>query len=334
MLRLSDIMGQDSALKTLRAALPPGRPASSYLFTGPDGVGKRSTALAWARAFFCVKGGGDACGSCVPCVKVEKGSHPDLISLAPEIREKKVKEEIDILHVRNLITRLSYRPYEAQRIVAIIDDADLMNVPAANAFLKTLEEPPGDTVIIMIASNMSSLLPTIVSRLRVVRFAPLHYDAVREILMTRRGMSAEEAKTMASLSKGAPGTLGEEALPLLRGDRKRAMDFISFVAEGRGAEAFRLATELDKSADKGRADGTLDMIREITRDIISIKVRRRCDKVINMDVSDELEQLSLKFTERRLIMAYDATVNASSMRRWNINPLLAMGLLYQEMKER
>ena len=265
---------------------------------------------------------------------MEKGSHPDLISLAPEIREKKVKEEIDILHARDLITRLSYRPYEAQRIVAIVDGADLMNVPAANALLKTLEEPPGATVIIMIASNMASLLPTIVSRLRVVRFAPLPYDAVVEILMTRRRMSAEEAKIMAALSKGAPGMLGEEALPLLRGDRKRAMDFISFVADGRGAEAFRLATELDKSADKGRADGTLDMIREITRDIISIKVRRRCDKVINMDVSDELEQLSLRFTERRLIMAYDATVNAASMRRWNINPLLAMGLLYQELKER
>jgi DNA polymerase-3 subunit delta' len=334
MLRLSEIMGQDSALKTLKAALPPSRPAHAYLFTGPEGVGKHSAAKAWARALFCANGGGDACGSCIACVKVAKGSHPDLILVQPEIREKKVKKEIDILHIRELISRLSYRPYEAQRIVAIIDGADSMNVPAANAFLKTLEEPPGDTVIIMIASNMAGLLPTIVSRLRAVRFAPLPYGAVVEILMKRRGMSIEEARTMAALSKGAPGLLSEDALPVLRGDRKKAMDFISFVAHGRGAEAFRLATELDKSADKGRADGTLDMIGEITRDIISIKVRRGCDKVINVDVSGELEKLSRRFTERRLMMAYDATVNAVHMRLWNINPLLAMGLLYQELKER
>ncbi|MBF0292950.1 MAG: DNA polymerase III subunit delta' [Nitrospinae bacterium] len=334
MLRLSQIMGQENALKTLKAALPPGQPAHSYLFTGPDGVGKRSTALAWAQALFCAHGGGDACGSCKPCVKVEKGNHPDLILVKPEIREKKVKEEIDIDHVRDLIGRLSYRPYESQRIVAIVDGADSMNVPAANALLKTLEEPPGETVIIIIASNMDSLLPTVVSRLRTVRFAPLPYGAVVEILRSQRGMSAEDAKTMAALSKGAPGSLGEEALPVLRQDRARAMEFISFVADARGAEAFRLATELDKSADKGRADGTLDMIREIVRDIISIKVRRGCDKVINMDVSEELEKLSGRLTQRKLMMAYDAAVNAAHMRKWNINPLLTMGLLYQELKER
>lgn len=333
MIRLSEIMGQEAAMKTLKAALPPAKPAHSYLFTGPDGVGKRSTALAWARALFCANGGGDVCGSCAACVKVEKGNHPDLILMKPEIGEKKVKEEISIAQARDFITRLSYRPYESQRIVAIIDGADLMNVSAANALLKTLEEPPGDTVIIMIASNMASLLPTVVSRLRAVRFVPLPYAAVVEILTTRRGISTEEARTMAALSKGAPGLLSEEALPVLRVDRKKAMDFISFVANGRGAEAFRLATELDKSADKGRFDGVLDMIREITRDIISIKVRRGCDKVINVDVSDELEKLSLRFTERRLMAAYDAAVNAVHMRRWNINPLLVTGILYQELKE-
>jgi DNA polymerase-3 subunit delta' len=333
MLRLSEIMGQEAALKTLKAALPPGRPAHSYLFTGPDGVGKRSTALAWARALFCANGEGDACGSCVPCVKVASGNHPDLILVKPEIGEKKVKEEISILQARDFITRLSYRPYESQRIVAIIDGADSMNVSAANALLKTLEEPPGETVIIMIASNMASLLPTVVSRLRAVRFAPLPYGSVVEILHTRRGMPIEEARTMAALSKGAPGLLSEEALPTLRGDRKKAMDFISFVAHGKGADAFRLATELDKSADKGRIYGTLDMIREIVRDIISIKVRRGCDKVINVDVSDELEQLSRRLTERRLMTAYDTAVSAAHMRPWNINPLLAMGILYQELKE-
>jgi len=333
MIRLSEIMGQEAAMKTLKAALPPGRPAHSYLFTGPDGVGKRSTALAWTRALFCEAGGGDACGSCKPCVKVASGNHPDLILMKPEIGEKKVKEEISVVQARDFITRLSYRPYESQRIVAIIDGADLMNITAANALLKTLEEPPGETVIIMIATNMDSLLPTVVSRLRAVRFVPLPYPAVVEILSTRRGIPLEEAKTMAALSKGAPGLLSEEALPILRGDRKKAMDFISFMAHGRGAEAFRLATELDKSADKGRCDGTLDMIREITRDIISIKVGRGCDKVINVDVSDELEQLSLRLTERRLMTAYDAAVNAVHMRRWNINPLLAMGILYQELKE-
>lgn len=333
MLRLSDIIGQESALKTLKAALPPGRPAHGYLFTGPDGIGKRSAAMAWARALFCLAASGDACGSCKPCVKVAAGNHPDLIMVKPEIREKKVKEEIDIEHARDLIARLSYRPYESQRIVAIIDGANLMNTAAANALLKTLEEPPGETVIIMIATNMDSLLPTVVSRLRAVRFVSLPYQAVLEILTARRGIPIEEARTMAALSKGAPGTLSEETLPLLRGDRRKAMDFISFVAHGRGAEAFRLATEMDKSSDKGRFDGTLDMIREIIRDIISIKVRRGCDKVINVDVAGELEQLSLRLTERRLVAAYDAAASAVRLRRWNINPLLAMGILYHDLKE-
>ncbi|MBI5815200.1 MAG: DNA polymerase III subunit delta' [Nitrospinae bacterium] len=333
-LKLSEIAGQDTPIRILKQAAASGDMAHAYLFAGPEGVGKKTTALAWARAMMCQRGGDDACGQCAPCRKAEGGNHPDIIFAEPEIRPNKKKKELDMDHVRELITKLQYKPYEARRKVVIVDGADRMNLPAANAFLKTLEEPPGDAVIILVASNMGRLPATIISRCQPLRFGPLHFAEAVELFTRTRGMTQQEAAQTASLCKGAPGLAGEDAAAR-REVRDRALKFLSMVAQGDAAGALRMAQELDKGDDKAtRCDMTLEAVAELVRDLITVKITGECDKLMNMDIKPAMLTLAAGFSARGLERAFDKVSAVSLARQWNINPLLCFSLLFMEMRER
>ncbi|MBI4665487.1 MAG: DNA polymerase III subunit delta' [Nitrospinae bacterium] len=335
MLSLSQIAGQEGAVKILQSALPPGEPASGYLFTGPEGVGKRTTALAFARALLCAENGKDACGHCASCKKAESGNHPDIIMLEPEIRDKKVKEEISIEHVRKLIYRLGFKPYESSRQVVIVEGAEMMNLPAANAFLKTLEEPPGRTVIILLAVNAFRLLPTILSRLQKARFNPLPFETAVELFMRKPGVTVEEAGRLAALTRGAPGMAEEESISALNRHRAYALSLVSSAtSQGSTADGFKVAFELDKAADKATFDRTLESLLEIIKDLAAIKTTGGYDKVVNMDIVEELSRLAARLPLRKLFTAYEATLDISRARRLNVNPLLAAGLIHHEIKLR
>lgn len=168
----------------------------ALLFTGPRGVGKSSTARLLAAALFCPAGEPDGCPS---CVKAARGVHPDLHLVEAE------GNAIRIEQVRDLERELTMKPVEAGRRVAIIDEAQLMNQEAANTFLKTLEEPPPETHIVLVAEGRESLLPTVVSRCREVRFSALGRKDIEDFLVRREGLEAAEAERLARLSGGIFG---------------------------------------------------------------------------------------------------------------------------------
>src|SRR5919106_3940702 len=135
---LADIIGHHRQIQTLRLALAKRRLHHAYLFIGPEGVGKRTLALALAKAIHCSEVGSDSCGECVNCARIRDGNHPDVRLIEPLMG----KEEISIQQIREIERQLNLRSFSGGKKIAILNPATLMNLSAQNALLKTLEEPP------------------------------------------------------------------------------------------------------------------------------------------------------------------------------------------------
>ncbi len=198
-MRFADIVGHDVVVARLRRAIAADRLPHTYLFAGPEGVGKSATAHALATTLLCDAAGDDACARCPGCVGAARETHPDFTL----VRVAEGTAEIKIDQARELQRRLRLRPIRARRKVAIVDDAERLNLAAQHAMLKTFEEPPGATVLILVASNVAALLPTVLSRCQRIDFFPLADDAVAQLLVERCDVPPEQAREMARYSDGS-----------------------------------------------------------------------------------------------------------------------------------
>ncbi|MBX3205768.1 MAG: DNA polymerase III subunit [Labilithrix sp.] len=231
---LSQVRAQEPALRTIDWALESGRVHHAYLFVGPDGVGKELAAFGLAQALVCERRGGDAgpslfgaaekppiraCGTCSACTRtvpredIRRPLHPDVVVVerglysAQQIgRDSDEKQDISIHQVRKLVlARGAFAPHEGRAKVFVIRRAEELNLSAANALLKTLEEPGERTHFILLSSQPEALLPTILSRTQRVRFAPLPDDVVADLLAAQ-GVEAARAKDVARLAGGSVET--------------------------------------------------------------------------------------------------------------------------------
>ncbi len=194
-MKFSDITG--SAADHLRSEMQSSRVVHAYLFSGPAGTGKRTLADICARALLCRGLEEKPCDGCPACKRYLSGNHPDVHRLVPE-------KSIRVEEIRELIDALSVRAYEGGRHVVLIEEAHKMTPQAQNALLKTLETPPGDAVFFLMTDQMTSLLPTIISRCRIIRFSVLEEaDAVR--VLTKHGMTGERARLLSRLAQGSVG---------------------------------------------------------------------------------------------------------------------------------
>ena len=197
-----DIKGQDSAVSFLRNSISGGRLAHSYIFAGPEGIGKRLAAMNFAKALNCLSEDSDKpCDSCPSCKKIDSLNHPDIFYIKPE----KPGGSIGIDAIRGAIKDSGLKPYEGRKKVYIIDEADTMKHEAANSILKTLEEPQPGCIFILIAQGLDRILPTIVSRSQVVRFFSLGVNDIKNILVKSCGIDDARAQVASYLSCGRPG---------------------------------------------------------------------------------------------------------------------------------
>jgi len=273
-MRLAEILGQERAISQLRRSWAAGRLAQAYRFVGPDGVGKRTAALALAQAVNCLSPTAgeapDACGSCPACQKIAAGNHPDVTLVAPA--EKTV---IDIDQIRRIADRAGRRAYEGAAKVWILDPADRMQEPAANAFLKTLEEPPGASLFILVTAAPGSLLPTIRSRCQEVRFDLLEPEVLEEIL-ARRGVPAGRGQELARLAGGSAARALDDDLEQ---EQKTQTDtFLAILGSLAGvpavlAQAEALDGEL-KAYERARAEAFVETLAAFVREVAAIRTGR------------------------------------------------------------
>lgn len=224
----SHFRGHDLQQEMFRRAIQRHRMAQSYLFVGPDGIGKQLFARKLAQCLLCRELGGDpleACGECTGCRPFLAGNHPDFIYVArPDGKREILIDQIAGPKERRgqegLCHDLSVRPLDGSRKVAIINDADTMTDDSANAFLKMLEEPPERAVLFLVASNLDAVMPTIRSRCQLVRFAPLPRIDVEALLLEQDLVpSAEEARFAGALCEGSLTIARQLLRPELRGLR-------------------------------------------------------------------------------------------------------------------
>ncbi len=194
-----DIVGHEKQVKFLAKGIEKHRLAHAYLFVGPGGVGKLTVALAFAKALNCQRRkDGTFCGQCKSCLTIDQASHPDVHLISPESDKS---GEISIAQIKKLCRDFTLSALSGFYKVGIIDGADILGLPAANAFLKTLEEPLGKTTFILTSAS-GQILPTISSRCQILKFPSLSILKVEEYL---KAQGVAQAKKIARISMGRPG---------------------------------------------------------------------------------------------------------------------------------
>ena len=323
------IWGQESAVAILRNALLNGRLAHAYLFLGPEGVGKRLTALTLAKAMNCKSPprAADSCERCPSCMKINSFNHADVILLEPG------GEVLKIDQIRDMQRRLHYKPLEGGRRACIIDSADCLNDAASNALLKTLEEPPDETHLFLITSRPHQLLPTILSRCQWVKFKPLSCAHIVQILRTVHSLEEEQASFYASLAGGSVG----QALTLSnRVDFQKRTAWLrafSDIPKKTVEEIFETCERVSKE-EEGIND-LLDLWKLWVRDLMVFKIQGNGpgEKLINHDLGAEVAAAAGKYSFDRLDRLFGLITSVQKSIALNANRQLALETLMLEMKK-
>lgn len=291
---LETIIGHERPVNILKRALANNTLAHAYLFSGEDGVGKKLTAVAVAAAVNCAeRGPGGGCGACPSCRKTASFGHPDIHVVAAD------GQEIKIDQIRQVQAGLALKPFEGMKKVLIVDGADALNDAAANAFLKTLEEPPGDTLIILVTSLPQSMLPTIRSRCQEIRFLPLSRRALSQVLVERRGLSEEDAWFVAALAKGSLGRAIEMNIEEERAAREDVRRLWLDLRAMSPAEVLAQAEPLSK--DRRRLERLLDVTVEGIRDTLVLSATGDESLLVNAGEKDRYTLLAGQFSFPRML---------------------------------
>jgi len=283
-------IGNRKIIERLRRKLREARFPHGLIFSGPDGVGKRTCALMIAKALNCLNAPpGDFCGQCTACRKIESGTHPDVVTVSIEDEATQIK----IAQIRQLLNTLELQPLEGRNKIFIIDPADLLNAEAANALLKGLEEPPENSLFILITVNVHELLLTVRSRCQVYNFTPLTLDEIRQ-----HGIANE---LMVRWSQGSIGRARSLNIAELKTERAIVLDFMETVAN---AKEEHFQDLMGVSAELGRAkqefESRLAIMAVLIADLLYIKEGAQ-EGLVNVDIRDRLVNLASHESTERLI---------------------------------
>lgn len=322
-----NLLGHEWAVDLLRRHVAGGRHRHAYLFTGPRGVGRRTLAMRFAQALNCTQPAspGEPCLECRNCQQLERMQHPDLAVVQAE----QIGATLKVEQVRELQRSLALTPYQARYRIALLLRFEEAHASAANALLKTLEEPPPQVVLLLTAESAERLPPTIVSRCELLRLRPVPVDAVAAGLQDRWGLNSSDALQYAHLSGGRPGY----ALHLHQ-DQDAQLERKHWLAEhtrllaSSHVERFEFAEKAAK--DKERLGRTLEIWLSLWRDVF-LHASGASAPLVNLDAIDQITALSALCgldTARGMVAALQRTLD---MLERNVNTRLALEVLFLDL---
>jgi DNA polymerase-3 subunit delta' len=314
-----NVLGHSKSIALLQRAIKNERVINSYLFWGNEGIGKKHVALQFAKALNCLETTADpedACDHCISCKKIDHGLHPDVLLIEPEGQNIKVEQ------IRQLQRELAYRPYEGKRRVCILTAADRMAPHIPNTLLKTLEEPPLHTVIILLANNSKFILPTILSRCQPIRFHPLPIPLVSKWLREGSGFDEAEAHLLASLSEGSPG----KALEIQEEIRQIPREELLKEWLGLKALSFERIGSWVGSLPSQRENLVLilEVAKTLLRDLVIAKTLKRGTNLIHSDLVQVIEAVAMNWSLSSLLKRMETLHQTIIEIRANANTSLAL----------
>lgn len=313
-----DIYGHERQVAILKKAMAQKRVGHAYLFSGISAIGKKTLAGVFAKALNCEQADNihDACGKCSSCLKIQHANHADMIFVEAD------GQFIRINAIREIQERMKFRPLEGRWRAVIINDADKMNDHAANALLKTLEEPSASNILILISSRPYSMPATVISRCRHMRFNPLPVTAVTRFLVEQKGMDQQKSGLLAGLSGGSIGRaleLDEENISTFRAE---IMQLLMNTKKDDPISLLNLASNLGQ--DKTRIKQGLDIIGSCFRDALIFKETGRNEMLINADKSSFIKQLAQRLPGEQIIQNILIIAKAWETIELNVNKTLTL----------
>lgn len=332
------IIGQDEAVSLLCESIRKGNLSHAYLFTGPAHTGKMTLALELAKAVNCT-GKDSPCDECNSCQRIDAGKHTDvrIINLTTNIEEReKPRTEIGIDVFRDdILPQVSLPPFEGKYRAYIFEDAENLSQEAANCFLKTLEEPLGSILFILLATDEKSLPATVVSRCQRVRLKPMPLAEIESVLIEKYDVSPENAKLISHLSHGAAGwaitAAGDEmVLEEYAENVSKSIGLISSGYEERFAYAAALAAQFAKR--NGLTEELLDNLLDFWRDLMLVKTGA-IDVITNVNMLLELRKQANNFTIEQMRKFIGDIRAARKQLELNASPRLVLEVLMLNMPQ-
>jgi len=331
------VVGQNRAVSLLQRSLERGALAHAYLFVGPRHVGKMTLALNLAQALNC-QAAEPPCAVCASCQKIALAKHADvqIIGLVNDANsaEAKPRVEIGIDQIRQMEHSSSLPPFEGKYKVFIIDGAELLSIEAANCLLKTLEEPVGRVIFILLTTNERLLPATVISRCQRLELPPLAATEV-EAALNKRGVEPQKAKLMARLSRGCLGwalsAAVDDGLQQRAEMMDRLLDIINADYEERFAYAAQLVAQFNKS--RGLVQEILDLWLDWWRDLLLVKVGGS-DTTTNIDRLPTLVEMVRGYNLAQIRAFINSIQAAGEQLRQNANPRLVLEVLMLEIPRR
>jgi DNA polymerase-3 subunit delta' len=322
-----NILGHDWAVSLLKEHILQGRLRHAYLLTGPQGVGRRTLAIRLAQALNCPQPPAPAvpCLKCRVCSQIERMQHADLAVIQAETEGGILKVD----QVRELHRSLSLAPYEARFRVAMLLRFEEANPSAANALLKTLEEPPAQVILLLTASSAEDLLPTIVSRCEVLRLRPLSMEQTRQGLEERWNLPPDQAGLLAHISGGRPGyalRLHNQAERMER--RSEWLNDLPGILAGTRVERFAYAEKLAK--DKERMREALQVWISFWRDVL-VQAAGASAPVANLDFAGQVENAAARYGLEQARCAIAALERSLDLLERNANTRLVGEVLMLDL---
>jgi len=333
------VVGQNRAVSLLERSLESKVVAHAYLFVGPPHVGKMTLALNLAQALNC-EAAEPPCGECLSCQKIASAKHADVqiigLTTDGDSTEAKPRAEISIDQIRQMQHSASLPPFEGRYKVFIIDGAEQLSSEAANCLLKTLEEPVGKVIFILLTTNDKLLPATVISRCQRLELPPLAVTEVEAALNSGWGIEPQKAKLLARLSHGCLGWALSAALDggLLQ-QRAERIERLLDITDADYEERFTYATELAAqfSQRKESVQSVLDLWLDFWRDLLLVKVG--CSEAItDVDLEATLVEMARGYNLTQIRAFINSIQAAGEQLRQNANPRLVLEVLMLSMPRR